>query len=42
MMSPMILQNDNQVPWADYQIVDFDVLVYDGSHVTLVGVDDLL
>ena len=42
MMSPMILQSDNQVPWADYQIVDFDVLVYDGAHVTLVSVDDLL
>lgn len=41
-MSPMILQNDNQVPWADYQIVDFDVLVYNGAYVTLVGVDDLL
>lgn len=41
-MSSMILQNDNQVPWADYQIVDFDVLFYDGAHVTLVGVDDLL
>lgn len=41
-MSPMIPQNANQVPWADYQIVDFDVLVYDGAHVTLVGVDNLL
>lgn len=40
--SPMILQNDHQIPWADYQIVDFDVLVYDGEHVTLVSVDDLL
>lgn len=42
MMSPMILQSDNQVPWADYQIVDFDVLVYDGEHVTFVNIDDLL
>lgn len=42
MTSPMILQSDQQIPWADYQIVDFDVLVYDGEHVTLVSVDDLL
>lgn len=41
-MSPMILQSDQQIPWADYQIVDFDVLVYNGDHVTLVSVDDLL
>lgn len=41
-MSPMILQSDQQISWADYQIVNFDVLVYDGEHVTLVNVDDLL